>query len=72
MAKSSRENYATHFMEKMKALKNKKEEEEEFLRMLDPTEEIKFRKIIEEGRKVYDRIARVPLQEENSSNDELN
>jgi hypothetical protein len=59
-------------MEKMKALENKKEEEEEFLRMLDPTEEIKFRKIIEEGRKVYDRIARVPLQEENSSNDELN
>jgi hypothetical protein len=37
-------------VEEMKPLK--KEHEEQFLQMLEPTEETRFRNIIEEGRKV--------------------
>jgi hypothetical protein len=56
----------------MKALEKKKEEEEELLWMLEPMEDIKFRKIIKEGRKVSERITLVPFHEEKNSKGELN
>jgi hypothetical protein len=70
MAKSSREDYVAYYVEEMNALK--KEEEEEFLRMLEPTEEIKYRKTIEEGHKVHEMITQVILKKGNNSNGEPN